>query len=153
MYTDIQKIVIHAVHMRRWLDELADIPNGQPYVDPMQRIAVAVKTIKPIFDRMALERIAMLPPKVGVELAQSVGGFPFLCDAIDSTIYELGILTRPLDERRVDLRDHALILSNPLNGIVCFLEWFGSEFPDDRESGPDEAIKLIKAGSANRTTQ
>lgn len=137
MVTDLQRLVVFVAKLKKNLRELAASPppDGDPaHGKAIETIKRSLEEISPILNRIGLDRLSMLPPKVGANLAVTLGGLPICCDGAKLLLDRLsqGDLVSKQSDNLLFLADS---LEGPLQRLIPFFQWFSIEFPG--------AIKLI----------
>jgi hypothetical protein len=143
VYMDIQQIAVFGCHLHGFVLKLSKVENGKPTIAEITNIKLCIERVRLMCDRTSLKRINALPTSVSIALCRAVGGLPFACDAIESTVTTIEFMTRKLDDVRADLKVHALTLGIPLRGLIEYFKWFGCAFPEDKKEAADATIQVI----------
>lgn len=135
LYPDVVRLMSHMNTLREQALAVSQVEAGYGINPQVATTRVALDLVRPIFDRLSLDRIAILPRDIGASLASSVGTMPLACDALESCINCVLNFQRTIDDAREELKEHAVAITQSLNELSPFLLYFQTEYPASNAKG------------------
>lgn len=129
LYPDVVRLISHMNTLREQALAVSQVEEGHGINPQVAITRVALDLVRPIFARLSLDRIAILPHDIGAGLAASVGTMPLECDALESSIYCVLNFQKTIDGAREEMKEHAASITQSINGLSPFLLYFESEYP------------------------